>query len=162
MIMGARGDHPRSRGVYPPPPGFTMKVWGSSPLARGLHTLMICESGMRGIIPARAGFTSGYAGHSTVGEDHPRSRGVYDHSDFGNVNVLGSSPLARGLRPPKHAVKCCQRIIPARAGFTPHRRSTQTRGTDHPRSRGVYAPCPYRGRGVLGSSPLARGLHALL
>ena len=31
-----RGDHPRSRGVYPPTPSGGCRSWGSSPLARGL------------------------------------------------------------------------------------------------------------------------------
>ena len=71
------------------------------------------------------------------------------------------------------------RIIPARAGFTPHRPSGPSRRPDHPRSRGVYSTVSLasantadhpRSRGVYhhapdrrdqagGSSPLARGLH---
>ena len=34
--MDAQTDHPRSRGVYPPQPGWKAKPAGSSPLARGL------------------------------------------------------------------------------------------------------------------------------
>ena len=50
-------DHPRSRGVYPD--GFLERDFclGSSPLARGLP-IKVCEPlRIRGIIPARAGFT---------------------------------------------------------------------------------------------------------
>ena len=52
----------------------------------------------------------------------------------------GSSPLARGLHQPDGRYRGHGRIIPARAGFT---RGFDTRPgclTDHPRSRGVYAP----------------------
>ena len=53
-------DHPRSRGVYAPRHTSRRHSLGSSPLARGLlgrgHQ-RICG---HGIIPARAGFTSGF------------------------------------------------------------------------------------------------------
>ena len=52
---------------------------GSSPLARGLHL-------MRGYPIARS-------------VDHPRSRGVYAVAEWAVWTDLGSSPLARGLRP---------------------------------------------------------------
>ena len=50
------------------------------------------------------------------------------------------------------------RIIPARAGFTALRCGAFLYTWDHPRSRGVYGAGRYPHRGVLGSSPLARGL----
>ena len=71
---------------------------GSSPLARGLLT---SDYGMRvnpGIIPARAGFTSGF----------------YEGADM----LAGSSPLARGLPRVDPYGDAAHRIIPARAGFT--------------------------------------------
>ena len=51
------GDHPRSRGVYPPP-----ALVAQAPLW---------------IIPARAGFTISPSPPRERREDHPRSRGVY-------------------------------------------------------------------------------------
>ena len=53
-------DHPRSRGVYK---NFLTHfgTWmGSSPLARGLRSAPHVEAPLVGIIPARAGFTSGF------------------------------------------------------------------------------------------------------
>ena len=50
---------------------------GSSPLARGLRTLVGPGSVFDGIIPARAGFTAYGDRHTVNGKDHPRSRGVY-------------------------------------------------------------------------------------
>ena len=49
-------------------------------------------------------------------------------------------------------------IIPARAGFTIMWPGKRKRGTDHPRSRGVYARPPSPPSSATGSSPLARGL----
>ena len=49
-------------------------------------------------------------------------------------------------------------IIPARAGFTHHRRERGHRQPDHPRSRGVYRRRSSPPGGTRGSSPLARGL----
>ena len=71
---------------------------------------------------------------------------------------MGSSPLARGL--PRHQEPRAEGggIIPARAGFTWGRRRSWERRTDHPRSRGVYAPIEGASVGRQGSSPLARGL----
>ena len=70
-------DHPRSRGVYTISSVTRTSTKGSSPLARGLLAGP-GECAFRiGIIPARAGFTSGREGKDVPTEDHPRSRGVY-------------------------------------------------------------------------------------
>ena len=73
----ATWDHPRSRGVYVHVHNSQQSECGSSPLARGLHSLKNLQDSKPGIIPARAGFTNA---EQKVGEeawDHPRSRGVY-------------------------------------------------------------------------------------
>ena len=97
-------DHPRSRGVYPPPGVVFALVYGSSPLARGLP---------RGASPSM----------SRRG-DHPRSRGVYGMIDWQWAGRSGSSPLARGL--PRSMCRGLMHagIIPARAGFTATMRSS--------------------------------------
>ena len=111
---------------------------GSSPLARGLRSIVLPRNEGHGIIPARAGFTDG-SWRSRVRElDHPRSRGVYFLEMRRSLAAEGSSPLARGLLAVGAARKNLHRIIPARAGFT-------ACGSVRPPS----AP---------GSSPLARGL----
>ena len=136
------GDHPRSRGVY------TRSPSGCS------HE--------RRIIPARAGFTTRSATRSLTVWDHPRSRGVYTLGIYSLTLSSGSSPLARGLPRIVLNVDRRRRIIPARAGFTTlATRSTGTL-TDHPRSRGVYQPPRSAPPGILGSSPLARGLRQLV
>ena len=152
-------DHPRSRGVYRVLGGFPDRTQGSSPLARGLPYLIAAAIESRGIIPARAGFTSTRRSTSTGTTDHPRSRGVYA-STVARVAIMhGSSPLARGLPRRQAAENRGVGIIPARAGFTLHLRGTDPPEGDHPRSRGVYARIDSDRRPGDGSSPLARGLR---
>ena len=138
-------DHPRSRGVYSGFGAFVGAVGGSSPLARGLLAeAWIAEDGSR-IIPARAGFTCGWSGVGGVLGDHPRSRGVYLRGILMRIFVVGSSPLARGLRHTLNSQVLCWRIIPARAGFTGSSWGNCRMRPDHPRSRGVYVAV---GRGM--------------
>ena len=71
-------------------------------------------------------------------EDHPRSRGVYVALAGDSLGGGGSSPLARGLQPPRTPTAMAGGIIPARAGFTSTRTPESWTSSDHPRSRGVY------------------------
>ena len=112
------GDHPRSRGVYEFPSILTAWNAGSSPLARGLRHRGIQLRGVRGIIPARAGFTVVIRAGQLINRDHPRSRGVYYLIIEIVIDDAGSSPLARGLLCGASDDNCADRIIPARAGFT--------------------------------------------
>ena len=153
-----RGDHPRSRGVYLGQQLDPRHAGGSSPLARGLP--LRPHQGVEGrrIIPARAGFTRTVTTSTGLRGDHPRSRGVYAESQVGDLAVLGSSPLARGLPGEGHGDGVPVGIIPARAGFTCGSRPPGGRRWDHPRSRGVYQAIDASDATNKGSSPLARGL----
>ena len=111
-------DHPRSRGVYSVKGIAAKPINGSSPLARGLLTMVKDTGGPMGIIPARAGFTAGTAKRARTGRDHPRSRGVYNPEPGKPAIAAGSSPLARGLQGSVLPARGGRRIIPARAGFT--------------------------------------------
>ena len=118
-------DHPRSRGVYHVDVLAGYGQVGSSPLARGLLCrLFRCDLAYR-IIPARAGFTLETEGKNFLTQDHPRSRGVYSWSMCPLEQVLGSSPLARGLPVAGDGSIWPWGIIPARAGFTPRGRTQQ-------------------------------------
>ena len=77
---------------------------------------------MSGIIPARAGFTCSCKYGRAAIRDHPRSRGVYGPVVRAYTLTQGSSPLARGLPFILAGIEDRDRIIPARAGFTPSRR----------------------------------------
>ena len=116
-------DHPRSRGVYWRGGDRRSGGRGSSPLARGLLPDRDSMAPTLGIIPARAGFTRGGLFSGRSARDHPRSRGVYTCSSGSSWASAGSSPLARGLPDLPDSARAGSRIIPARAGFTPSRRS---------------------------------------
>ena len=151
-------DHPRSRGVYEVPTQSLAPEGGSSPLARGLPRMRSSAVASTRIIPARAGFTTDFPTFALTNKDHPRSRGVYLFSEHFDMMTGGSSPLARGLRRSRTAVRRRTRIIPARAGFTGGDSESYCGCRDHPRSRGVYSRTSLRVVTMGGSSPLARGL----
>ena len=151
-------DHPRSRGVYASQPNPPPVPIGSSPLARGLLTRRLMDVHARRIIPARAGFTTPGRGARSTSRDHPRSRGVYATMRTRAFLGSGSSPLARGLLGGSEVVVLDDRIIPARAGFTPLLWLQSRLTGDHPRSRGVYFERLEFEFDTGGSSPLARGL----
>ena len=132
-------DHPRSRGVYSRCPQGGSRWTGSSPLARGLPQGGRGGLLVLGIIPARAGFTTGTAPARVSPWDHSRSRGVYGDGRAVFRRDGGSSPLARGLRMALRTGDYRDRIIPARAGFTAITDAFKGFLEDHPRSRGVYA-----------------------
>ena len=74
---GFRGDHPRTRGVYLDDATELIDAEGSSPHTRGLQAAAAHRGDDVRIIPARAGFTGGGLVGHLVGQDHPRTRGVY-------------------------------------------------------------------------------------
>ena len=154
-----RTDHPRSRGVYSAVASRYQVSGGSSPLARGLRPHRRRPAPRRGIIPARAGFTGCPCWPAWTRTDHPRSRGVYDVTVWGDDAERGSSPLARGLLGAERFDRGLHGIIPARAGFTRQQVGSRPPPADHPRSRGVYHPNDSVPDSRAGSSPLARGLH---
>ena len=92
-----RWDHPRSRGVYVRDWARRRAAAGSSPLARGLQMSVKHSGAVKGIIPARAGFTRQEGRRCRRRQDHPRSRGVYCRPGSTVPPGSGSSPLARGL-----------------------------------------------------------------
>ena len=114
------------------------------------------------IIPARAGSTCAWYSQGHRPSDHPRSRGVYHTSSWTVISVVGSSPLARGLRRYINFSTGSFRIIPARAGSTSRSATGGCESSDHPRSRGVYFTRTTSCTTGRGSSPLARGLLTLL
>ena len=129
----------------------------SSPLARGPLSVSADAGGNFGLIPARAGTTSGRRQKALPEWAHPRSRG--DHRDYqGNYHIdWGSSPLARGPRGTRRPRFLGSGLIPARAGTTLLPRRLLGTGRAHPRSRGDHLFLPLFSFGFGGSSPLARG-----
>ena len=149
--------HPRSRGENENPEHDTSLGLGSSPLARGKlggRRALLDEAGL---IPARAGKTTGRSQKSSCRRAHPRSRGENMRCFHLCPWGAGSSPLARGKpeRGRHHAAQ--EGLIPARAGKTRRRRRARQLLRAHPRSRGENAVIDDPHEDEDGSSPLARG-----
>ena len=72
-----RADHPRTRGVYHVTRAWAGALPGSSPHTRGLRGAAGAGQPRQGIIPAHAGFTRRRGPAGSGGQDHPRTRGVY-------------------------------------------------------------------------------------
>ena len=150
-------DHPRSRGVHPIRIVFLVSVVGSSPLTRGALALHDRPNREGGIIPAHAGCTGSTFLTFASLPDHPRSRGVHPRVVALGFWCCGSSPLTRGAlsqHPPSGGLVG---IIPAHAGCTSSPKPCPSSSGDHPRSRGVHDPHPWRVPPTGGSSPLTRG-----
>ena len=162
FVISPVTDHPRSRGEY-----FTSEFRdvlrrGSSPLSRGIQHP---PSGLRNrsrIIPALAGNTD--RARQPIGRppDHPRSRGEYVDGVDAGAGEFGSSPLSRGILCSGAQILSCGRIIPALAGNTARSTDLRAARRDHPRSRGEYCLAGLRISYPAGSSPLSRGIHAVL
>ena len=71
----------------------------------------------------------------------------------------GSSPLTRGKQSSRKPPFSLIRLIPAHAGKTRSRSSSQTTRSAHPRSRGENGTPVTTSTGQGGSSPLTRGKH---
>ena len=151
------GAHPRSRGEHKYWGAHALTIPGSSPLARGTRLLYSRHEPSSGLIPARAGNTSGARGYRRGWWAHPRSRGEHVRVHPVSSTAWGSSPLARGTHVAVAQSVRAVGLIPARAGNTQYRAEPPAPGWAHPRSRGEHAPSPLRNTTALGSSPLARG-----
>ena len=68
--------------------------------------------------PAHAGNTLDKNATVTIAQDHPRLRGEYYRLIGGRMEMMGSPPLARGIRLPGTAEASQKGITPARAGNT--------------------------------------------
>jgi len=134
-------DHPRSRGEHLDVFESFQNIRGSSPLARGAR-----HAEPQDLPPT---------------PDHPRSRGEHRPMRSPQLKYRGSSPLARGAQAGLTQNEHRWRIIPARAGSTSLMAASAQRTSDHPRSRGEHLGEPTSRATQSGSSPLARGAHAL-
>ena len=136
---------------------FQRSPFGSSPLTRGTRQEIEKSESWKGLIPARAGNTTGKFHPGGKGTAHPRL--CWEHGTPFSVSqaALGSSPLAQGTF--LEGLLCLRpaRLIPARAGNTSGRGGHGVLSSAHPRSRGEHAARYVARLWVIGSSPLARG-----
>ena len=96
----SRRDHPRMRGEHVYFIDKSYRQRGSSPHARGAHQSLTRLSGGTRIIPACAGSTAGVRYLLRLRRDHPRMRGEHPARPMALDALHGSSPHARGARPP--------------------------------------------------------------
>ena len=94
--------------------------------------------------------------------DHPRSRGEYFPRDLCLSGFTGSSPLSRGIPEFIPCLSICTGIIPALAGNTTDSSRGRASTRDHPRSRGEYSQSRQLLSSCSGSSPLSRGIPAIV
>ena len=160
--VASRWDHPRSRGEYGADLWFASADHGSSPLSRGIRETCEFDGHCSRIIPALAGNTATPSHRAGTFPDHPRSRGEYVVSLVIGVLAVGSSPLSRGILHLFDGLLPRLGIIPALAGNTCSMPASTLRFRDHPRSRGEYMPFGASSVMALGSSPLSRGIPAIL
>ena len=95
-----RQDHPRSRGEYARGRKSQLDRQGSSPLSRGIRSHGPRRAPPSRIIPALAGNTRPRTVVKPDTPDHPRSRGEYTTQVITRENIMGSSPLSRGIPVP--------------------------------------------------------------
>ena len=152
-------DHPRMRGEHENTEHDVMTVQGSSPHARGAHSVYLAARSLGGIIPACAGSTPRACGRSLGSRDHPRMRGEHAANNASRGGVGGSSPHARGALSLQMAEARELGIIPACAGSTRVSARGRAHLGDHPRMRGEHRGADSGRAGWAGSSPHARGAH---
>ena len=170
-------DHPRMRGEHLSMTRTAFRLGGSSPHARGAHTVEVIDErlggssphargapdllavnrGVDGIIPACAGSTKCYPPFCYAVRDHPRMRGEHLVARLPMLSTRGSSPHARGA--PDQCITSCMPfgIIPACAGSTTAFSASTPKSRDHPRMRGEHDKGEADPGIDMGSSPHARG-----
>ena len=131
--------HPHMRGAYGTTINFIKASNGSSPRAWGLLCEQVPLVPRIRFIPTCVGLTNGRADHLHDCAVHPHVRGAYAVLAPDNLNHIGSSPRAWGLRISSH-----RRHIPA---------------TVHPHVRGAYWLNNSQHISDGGSSPRAWGLR---
>ena len=154
---GGGTAHPRSRGEHKPLLRSLLRLFGSSPLARGTRVLSPAPPAPGRLIPARAGNTRVLCLFLRSESAHPRSRGEHGIPLTRHRHQLGSSPLARGTHSAPTLDWVGARLIPARAGNTAASCFATISQAAHPRSRGEHGVPVARVVHAYGSSPLARG-----
>ncbi len=113
------------------------------------------------LIPASAGSTTVDHLSNESHCDHPRDRG--EHTQRISLACMrgGSSPRARGARPPTGGGVSDVGIIPTSAGSTQPKGTLHVHDQDHPSERGEHDWISLNSIPFAGSSPRARGAHGL-
>ncbi len=156
-LVSTPADHPRVRGEHVQPGMKPPRLFGSSPRTRGTRGQTHRRPCRCRIIPAYAGNTVLTHSLASCHADHPRVRGEHRFNRPLPSNYSGSSPRTRGTLDLGQTRIVGLRIIPAYAGNTACRVSSDARTTDHPRVRGEHWRAAWVSEIEAGSSPRTRG-----
>ena len=118
VCASAVREHPRVRGENPYDALATSYYEGTSPRARGKHTLTVRLDIEDRNIPACAGKTKLLRKQAWPAQEHPRVRGENYRTMESGGGRIGTSPRARGKRQYGALAGELQRNIPACAGKT--------------------------------------------
>ena len=149
--------HPRAGGENLGSTNLPRLGNGSSPRGRGKREFKRDEPVRVGLIPARAGKTSGPRVVLSASWAHPRAGGENLPTSRTGTGSCGSSPRGRGKREVRGRSRPLRRLIPARAGKTQWRAANRSIVRAHPRAGGENCYNTSGNRGVTGSSPRGRG-----
>jgi len=152
-----RAAHPRACGDHG---SFTrVKTWlyGSSPRVRGPRGDRPRGAARPRLIPARAGTTVRARRKGSRSPAHPRACGDHGNRCRDSGGHCGSSPRVRGPPSDSHSRVAGMRLIPARAGTTPHGASVALSDAAHPRACGDHPDWTRAIAPTAGSSPRVRG-----
>ena len=132
-------------------------MWGSSPRGRGKLQSECADGCLAGLIPAWAGKTRRGGEHPRHGGAHPRVGGENAVLGATGTGADGSSPRGRGKHRLHHVEPLPEGLIPAWAGKTRPRASSQACSGAHPRVGGENAGFGRVSPWSSGSSPRGRG-----
>ena len=128
--------HPRLRGELFARKGDEIGYTGSSPLTRGTRAAHRIKNRFHRFIPAYAGNSAGKVLRRRSLTVHPRLRGELRGKKFKDDSIIGSSPLTRGTLGMLKWAKEKKRFIPAYAGNSRVKSTTNGFAPVHPRLRG--------------------------
>ena len=149
--------HPRPCGEHAVPSTAHPSCGGSSPPVRGAQHTSDEELLKFGLIPARAGSTSGTRRWYLPPGAHPRPCGEHSLLQMRSLLHLGSSPPVRGAQHVHIPEPAPRGLIPARAGSTVGCTGGRVCRWAHPRPCGEHSLLQMRSLLHLGSSPPVRG-----
>ena len=133
-----RRAHPRPCGEHGAVVVNALMMLGSSPPVRGAHFPGVVDFPRLGLIPARAGSTSGMRLRMSSSRAHPRPCGEHLLLTVNALLAWGSSPPVRGARLTPTLLLLESGLIPARAGSTSPVVGCSAGGWAHPRPCGEH------------------------
>ena len=153
----AASAHPRACGENLSMLSYVDRDAGSSPRVRGKLSFFSQTQNKNGLIPARAGKTTGGARQRPSRRAHPRACGENHHREEGCRRAGGSSPRVRGKPPAQRQERDRGGLIPARAGKTDLVAAHVGARAAHPRACGENPTRDGASICRAGSSPRVRG-----